>query len=56
MKKALYLLAMMTLAGWIMGFFMFNAGTVIHLLFILAALLWMQAVIINPKEASRRTL
>ena len=54
MKKMLYLLAILMLAGWIFGYFMFNAGTLIHLLVITAILLWMQAVIINPKPSTGR--
>jgi hypothetical protein len=54
MKRLLYLLAVLTLAGWILGFFMLNAGTFIHLLVILAILLWLQAVIINPKPQAHR--
>ena len=48
MKLALYILAALLAASWIVGFFIFNAGMFIHILIIIAALFWMRAIIINP--------
>jgi hypothetical protein len=49
MRLALYILAALLGASWVIGFFIFNAGMFIHILVITAALFLMQAIIISPK-------
>jgi hypothetical protein len=49
MKKALYILAFLSLVTWILGTFVFKAGTVIHTFLIIAAITCIQGVIICPK-------
>jgi hypothetical protein len=49
MKLVLYILAALLAASWVIGFFIFKTGMFIHILMIMAALLLMQAIIINPK-------
>lgn len=51
MKRLLFGIAMLLLVVWIFGFFIFNAGTIIHLSVIVAAIACMQAIIItSPKS------
>ncbi len=52
MKWALYTLAILLTIGWVLGFFIYNAGTFIHVLMMLAVILCIQAVISNPKSTS----
>ncbi len=42
-------MAALLFAAWIMGKFFFQTGAFIHILFIGAAILTMQAIIISPK-------
>ena len=49
MKLALFIIAGLLAVGWILGFFIFSAGTFIHILVICAALAFMQAIILTPK-------
>jgi hypothetical protein len=51
MKLALYILAALLAASWIIGFFIFKTGMFIHVLMIIAILFLMQAIIINPKPS-----
>ena len=48
-RKVLYAFAVLFLAGWVLGFFIFQAGTIIHIFIISAAIFWMRAIMINPK-------
>jgi len=36
MSSILYLIAVLLIIGWILGFFVFSAGSVIHILLVLA--------------------
>ena len=36
MSSLLYLLAILLIIGWILGFFVFNLGSLIHLLLVIA--------------------
>jgi len=49
MKLAFFIIAVLLAIGWILGYFIFNAGTFIHILVISAALSFMQAIIVTPK-------
>jgi len=51
MKRALYILAALLAAAWVIGFFIFKTGTMIHVLMITAILFLMQAIIISPKRS-----
>lgn len=50
MKRALYIVAALLAASWVVGFFILKTGMFIHVLMISSALLLMQAVIINPRR------
>lgn len=50
MKLALFILAALLAAAWIIGFFIFKTGTMIHVLMIAAVLLFMQAIIVSPRR------
>ena len=49
MKLAFFIIAGLLAIAWILGYFVFNAGTFIHILVISAALALMQGIIITPK-------
>jgi len=51
MKLALYILAALLAAAWVVGFFLFKTGTMTHVLMITALLFFMQAIIISPKRS-----
>lgn len=36
MRSLLYIVAVLLVIGWLLGFFMYNAGGIIHILLILA--------------------
>jgi len=38
MNSLLYLLAVILVIGWVLGFFVFNAGSLIHLLLVIAVI------------------
>ena len=48
MRLALFISAAVFAVAWAVGFFVFSAGMLIHVCMITAALLLMQAIIINP--------
>lgn len=54
MKLVLFIMAILLTAVWIIGFFIFSAGTIIHIFMIIAALFLMQAIIIKPKTQQER--
>lgn len=54
MKRALFVVAALLTASWIIGFFILKTGLLIHVLMIMAALLFMQAIIISPKPQQGR--
>jgi hypothetical protein len=49
MKRALFVIAALLLAGWVLGFFILNAGVFIHIFIIVSAIACMQAVILTPR-------
>jgi hypothetical protein len=52
MKLAFYILSVLLTVAWIIGFFVFNAGMLIHVLFISALLSFMQGIIFIPGSKS----
>lgn len=54
MKRMLFGLALLLFLAWVIGFFIFNAGKMIHLSGIISAIAYMQAVIITPKPQEQR--
>ena len=38
MGSLLYVVAVILIVGWILGFFVFNAGSIIHLLLVIAVI------------------
>jgi hypothetical protein len=38
MSSLLYLIAVILLIGWVLGFFVFSAGSIIHVLLVLAVI------------------
>jgi uncharacterized membrane protein len=49
MKDILYIIAIVLIIGWLIGFFVFNAGSVIHLLLIIAVI----AIIVRVIQGKR---
>ncbi|MCG2616104.1 DUF5670 family protein [Terrimonas sp. NA20] len=49
MKRALFIIAALLILSWVLGFFVWNAGTFIHICLIIAAIFCMQAIILTPK-------
>lgn len=49
MKLAFFIIAGLLAIAWILGYFIFNAGTFIHFLVISAVLSFIQGVIVTPK-------
>ncbi len=45
MRSILYLIAVILVIGWILGFFVYSAGALIHLLLIIAVIALLLAVI-----------
>ena len=56
MKGALYILAITLLIIWILGAFIFVLGTFVHILLIVAAIFWMQAIIITRPKSQQNTV
>jgi len=52
MKRILYICAVLFLLGWIMSAFIFNVGTAGHIFLLVAAILYVQAVMLCPKHPS----
>ena len=38
MRSILYIIAVILVIGWLLGFFMYNAGGIIHILLVLAVI------------------
>ena len=49
MKRIYYLMALLLMAGWLIGFFFLRGGTVVHALAVVAVIFYLQAVIIGSK-------
>ncbi len=45
MRSILYLIAVVLLIGWVLGFFIYTAGSVIHILLVLAVISFILGVI-----------
>ena len=45
MRSILYLIAVVLLIGWVLGFFIYTAGSVIHILLVLAVISFLLGVI-----------
>jgi hypothetical protein len=51
MKNLLYLIAVVLIIGWLIGFFVYNAGSNIHILLVVAAILIIFRAIQNKRIA-----
>jgi len=54
MRIVLFIIAGLLAISWILGFFIFSAGTIIHILVISAALAFLHAIIHTPKPQPDR--
>jgi hypothetical protein len=45
MRSILYLIAVILLIGWLLGFFVYSAGGLIHILIVLAVIAFLLAII-----------
>ena len=54
MRLTLFIVAGLLIVTWILGVFVFKAGTLIHLSGISAALSFMQGIIFTPKQQTER--
>jgi hypothetical protein len=45
MRNILYLIAVILLIGWLLGFFVYSAGGLIHILIVLAVIAFLIAII-----------
>lgn len=50
MKTFLFIIAILLMIGWGLGFFLFNAGMLIHMLIIVAAISCMRGIMICPPK------
>jgi len=53
MRLTLFIVAALLTVSWILGAFVFKAGTLIHIFVISAALSFMQGIILTPKQTER---
>lgn len=51
MKNLLYLIAVVLIIGWLIGFFAYNAGSNIHILLVIASILIIFRAIQNKRIA-----
>lgn len=49
MKDILYFMALLFIVGWVLGFFVFHTGAIIHLLLVIAIILIIVRVIQGKK-------
>lgn len=49
MRLAFFIISVLLTVAWIIGFFVFNAGMLIHVLFIAALISLMQGIIFIPR-------
>ncbi len=54
MKLALFIIAALLAVAWIISCFVLKAGIFVHIFLITAALLFMQAIIINPGSLTKK--
>jgi hypothetical protein len=45
MRSLLYIIAVILVIGWVLGFFMYNAGGIIHVLLVIAIIALLLGVI-----------
>jgi hypothetical protein len=53
MRLTLFIVAALLTVSWILGAFVFKAGTFVHIFVITAVLSFMQAIIFTPKQTER---
>ena len=53
MRLTLFIVAALLTVSWILGAFVFKAGTLVHIFVISAALSFMQGIILTPKQTER---
>ena len=49
MSNLLYLIAIILIIGWVLGFFVYSAGSIIHILLVIAVI----AILLNIIRGSR---
>ena len=49
MSNLLYLIAVILIIGWVLGFFVYSAGSIIHMLLVIAVI----AILLNIIRGSR---
>ncbi|MBN8832851.1 MAG: lmo0937 family membrane protein [Sphingobacteriales bacterium] len=49
MSNLLYLIAVILIIGWVLGFFVYSAGSIIHILLVIAVI----AILLNIIRGSR---
>jgi len=54
MKLTLYIMSALLILTWILGVFVYRAGTFIHIFGISAGLSFMQGIIFTPKQQTER--
>jgi hypothetical protein len=54
MKKGLFITSSFLCISWVLGISFFKAGITVHVLLLVAAILFMQAVILTPKAQTSR--
>ncbi len=54
MKLTLFIVAALLTVAWILGVFVFRAGTFVHIFVISAGLSFMQGIIFTPKQQTER--
>ncbi len=54
MKLALFIIAALLAVAWIVSCFVLKAGIFVHIFLITAALLFIQAIIINPGSLTKK--
>lgn len=50
MKRVFYSIAVVLFFSWVLTFFVFHAGRGIHILFLLALVCWLHAIISIPQK------
>jgi hypothetical protein len=53
MRLTLFIVAALLTVSWILGAFVFKAGTFVHIFVITAVLSFMQGIIFTPKQTER---
>jgi hypothetical protein len=53
MKTTCFILSILFFLSWVFSVFLFRAGLVIHIMILLAALFWLQGIILIGEKKSR---